>query len=336
MSPGAPVSIGLVGCGKLAEVGYVPALAASDVRLVAVADPDPARRDLVATTAAAAAGGRDDEPVAAFPNAAALLDEAAAEIDGLVLASPAATHVTDARLAAEAGVPILVEKPPAADAAGTAELVALGSPVWVAFNRRFDPGAQAVRELVPTQGPVKLSLEISYRRQSWGAHTVHDDALLDLGPHLVDWALWLGGGDPVEVACASAQADQATLDLTTTRGRAHLRAAASRPHRELVELRDGSGKLLAHHRVGGFLAAVLGRLRPASRPHPLAASLSAQLDAFAVALQGEDSGSLATAAEGHAVMTVLDAARASAAGGGRPVPVAVPASAETQRPARDV
>ena len=28
--------------------------------------------------------------------------------------------------------------------------------------------------------------EIAYRRGGWGAHAVADDALLDLGPHLVD------------------------------------------------------------------------------------------------------------------------------------------------------
>ena len=42
----APVRIGLVGCGRLAELGYIPALArVHGAQLVAVADPDPIRRD---------------------------------------------------------------------------------------------------------------------------------------------------------------------------------------------------------------------------------------------------------------------------------------------------
>ena len=50
-----PVRIGLVGCGRLAELGYIPALArVQGAELVAVADPDPIRRDRAASIAAAA------------------------------------------------------------------------------------------------------------------------------------------------------------------------------------------------------------------------------------------------------------------------------------------
>lgn len=312
---GDPVALGLVGCGKLAEAGYLPALAAAGVRLVAVADPDPDRRDLAGRT------------VAGFPNAAALLDEVATEVDGLILASPAATHVADAALAAEAGVVVLVEKPPAVDAAGAAALAAIDPSPWVAFNRRFDPGVRAVREQVPADGSVELNLAIRYRRRSWGAHSVHDDALLDLGPHLVDLALWLGGGRPVEVSCTRAAADRATLELASPRGRSHLQAAADQPHRELIELRSDSGALLARRRAGGLPAAVLGRLLPRDRPHPLVVSLTAQVEAFAAAIRDDDPGPLGTAADGHAVMQVLDAARESAERGGHPVPVPHPAEA---------
>jgi hypothetical protein len=46
-------------------------------------------------------------------------------------------------------------------------------------------------------------------------------------------------------------------------------------------------------------------------------TLAAQLDAFAIAARGGDSPDLATAADGHATMVVIDAARARAAGGPR-------------------
>ncbi|MGH7266824.1 MAG: Gfo/Idh/MocA family oxidoreductase, partial [Candidatus Rokuibacteriota bacterium] len=80
---GDDLRIGLVGCGRLAEVGYVQALdAAHGVQLIAVAEPDPVRR----TRVAALAGG-----VPEFPDAAALLR--GLPVDALVLATPAAAHL---------------------------------------------------------------------------------------------------------------------------------------------------------------------------------------------------------------------------------------------------
>ncbi|MBN2623300.1 MAG: Gfo/Idh/MocA family oxidoreductase [Acidimicrobiales bacterium] len=317
----AKFALGLVGCGRLAETGYVPALAATPgIRLVAVADPEPARRThLAALAATAGVGPPSGEPLLTFPDAARLL--AGAAVDGVVLATPAASHPDDAERAAAARVATLVEKPPAVDAAHAARLLAIEPAPWVGFNRRFDPDAAAVGAAVPADGDVELRLEIGYRRQGWGAHDVRDDALLDLGPHLIDWARWITGSEVVDVACTQLTFERATLDLTLGRGRgrARLRAATDRPHTELVELRNGSGDLLARHRLGGLLAAARGRLRR-SRPTTLVTTLAGQLAAFA---DGRDdhAPTLATAADGHAAMAVVDAARTSAAAGGRRTPI---------------
>ena len=220
--------LGLVGCGQLAEQGYLPAIArTAALDLVAVADPDPGRRAHVAELAG---------DVPALPTAAELLGEV--EVDALVLASPAETHVTDAKVASEAGIAVLVEKPPAPDAAGAAELADLHPPPYVGFNRRFDPAVRAVRDAVPADGDVELDLVIHYRRRSWAARSVHDDAIVDLGPHLVDLARWLTGAEVVAVTAADLRPDRATVELELTRGHARLRAAADRLHRELIEVRQ--------------------------------------------------------------------------------------------------
>jgi predicted dehydrogenase len=330
-----PFALGLVGCGRLAEAGYVPALAAmgAAVRLVAVADPDAGRRARVATLAADAggAGGAGDGPVAEFTDAASLLAasrDRGPAVDGLVLATPAAVHLPDAERAVAAGVPVLVEKPPAADAAGSAALAALDPAPLVGFNRRFDPGARAVRDAVRAAhaGHLDLRLEIRYRRRSWSAHAVRDEALVDLGPHLVDWARWITSSEVVGVACPELRPERAVLDLTLERGRAHVVAATDRPYAELVEVRDPAGRRLAHHRRGGPVAAVTGRLAR-SGPSALVRSLAGQLDAFVAAVRDEAGSTasgrheLATAADGHAVMVVIDAARASASRGGEPVAI---------------
>ncbi len=304
-----PLQVGLVGAGRLAELGYVPAVAqARGARLVAVADPDGTRCEQVI----AAAGG-DGATILSFPGVTALLERVA--VDVVIVASPVETHVDVARVATEAGVAVLVEKPPALDAAGAAALTALGPSVWVGFNRRFDPGAQAVRDALVATGPVDLHLELAYRRRSWGAHSVRDDALLDLGPHLVDWVRWLTGDDVLTARAGVLGDDACTLDLSFARGRATLVASAASPHRELVEARDPSGALVARHAVGGLVAMVRGRL--ARGPHPLVVSLRRQVEELVRVLGGEPARDLGTAADGHAVMAVLDAARSSAAQGRR-------------------
>lgn len=306
--------IGLVGCGRLAEAGYLPALArVTGARLVAVGDVDEARRDHVARLAHGAGTG----PIATFADAASLLD--GAEIDGLVLATPAASHLDDATEAAARGVATLVEKPPAPDAAGAAALAALTPAPWVAFNRRFDPGTVAARAAVPAAGPVELRVDIRYRRRSWGALGVHDDAIGDLGPHLVDWVRWLTGSQVVEVRSARLTPQRADVELRLERGRALLHAATDRPHHELIEISDGTGAVVARHRRGGVVACVRGKVRPG--PHPLVASLAGQLQAFTRVLAGARSPVLGTAADGCAVMAVVDAARACAKAGH---PITVP------------
>jgi predicted dehydrogenase len=66
---------------------------------------------------------------------------------------------------------------------------------------------------------------------------------------------------------------------------------------------------------------VRGALARLTREHPLVRSLRLQLEAYARVLRGSEPGALATAAEGAAVMRVLDAARRSDAIGGETVAV---------------
>jgi predicted dehydrogenase len=291
-----PVRIGLVGAGRLAEVGYLPAAAAArDVVLAAVAEPDPVRRERIA-------GGRP-----AFADARALL--AGTDVDALVLATPAAAHLADARAAAAAGIPVLVEKPPAPDRDAAAALAALEPAPYVAFNRRFDPALAALRRATPAGAEVAVVAEISYRRGAWGAHAVADDALLDLGPHLVDLARWITGADVTRVRRAAVTAARADFDLELGAARARIRCATDRLHHERVEVRHRDGTLVGRHRVGGPVRAVLGRLRPG--PHPLVASLTAELEAFARTVRGDLDPVLGRAADGVAVMAVLDEVRAA-------------------------
>ncbi len=298
--------LGLVGCGRLAELGYVAAAEAADgVEIVAVSDPDRTRRGLVAGRLRASGHARFDQLLAAGP------------LDGVVICTPPEDHEEAAVAAARAGLTALVEKPPAPDAAGSLRIAGLTPAPWIGFNRRFDQGLALERRL-PADGALELNMVLHYRRKSWRPVARGDDAMLDLAPHLIDLALFLTASLPLAVRANSTR-ERAGLVLATTRAEVKIECATNRTYHELVEIRRAGGRRVGRAERGGRVSGVLGRVSP--RAHPLVRSLTLQLEAYGRALRGEDAGPLATAGEGAAVMRVLDAARRSDAVGGDTVPV---------------
>jgi len=308
------VRVGIAGCGRIAERGYVPAaLGAEEVAIAGFADPDTERRRACAELWAR--GGGDEAP--SLASAAELL--AAVPIDLLVVAAPSAHHVALAEEAARAGVRSLVEKPPAPDLEASQRLAALDPQPFVAFNRRFLQGHE-LRGAVPAEGWLELDLELRFRRGNWGAHQADDEALLDAGLHLIDLACHLSGAAPIAVRSARVEPEQANLELELARGRARISCATDRGHREVVAVRDRSGRLLARSSWGGLRTRAGGLL---GRPDPLVLSLRRQLEALnaVVPAYREQLRGVATADDGAAAMAVAEAARRSAALGGAEVTV---------------
>jgi hypothetical protein len=121
----------------------------------------------------------------------------------------------------------------------------------------------------------------------------------------------LSGVEGARVSSARISHDRAHLELDTGRGRARIRCASDRPHRERVQVRGEGGRRLATIGSGGPVAALTSRLP--GRAHPLVQSLRDQLGAFASAIRGGSPGLLASAADGARVMRVIDEARRVAA-----------------------
>jgi predicted dehydrogenase len=301
-----PLRLGLVGCGRLAELGYVPAArAASGIEIVAVTDPDRARRGLVAAKLGASAHARLGELLAATP------------LDGIVICTPPEQHEEAAGIAAQTDLAALVETPPAPDAAGALRIAALTPAPWIAFNRRFDQGLELERKM-PSGAGLELRMVLHERRRSSQPLQSGADAMLDLAPHLVDLALFLTGSLPLAVR-AGATRDRAGVVFATTRAEVQIECATNRAYHELVEIRSADGRRIAGAERGGRTRGALARLSPGA--HPVVRSLTLLLEAYGRALRGEDPGPLATAGEGAAVMCVLDAARRSDALGGDTVAV---------------
>jgi predicted dehydrogenase len=277
------VRLGLVGCGRIAERGYIPALRrARGVRLAAVADR-------VGTRCRELAPG-----VPTYAGAVEMLEAHAA--DALVLATPSHAHVADAVAAAAAGIPVLIEKPPAPTATETVELARLEPAPYIGFNRRFEPELRELRAAAAAAARVELRLVLHRRRNSWPAHESADPVALDLGPHLVDLAFWLSGSDAEHVS-GDADGDRLSLaiELAGGRGRAAIECEVGRPYRELVHIR-GVGSF----RRGGLLAGLR------TRESPLVPSLVRQLEAFARAVRGTPDPELGTVRDGLRVMRALE------------------------------
>jgi predicted dehydrogenase len=282
--------LGLVGCGRIAERGWIPATTrVGGVRLTGVADLDPARCSAVAPG------------VPAFPEAA----ELRGHVDAVVIATAPAAHLEVAR--ALEGLPAIVEKPPAPDGDGARALTELDPPPFTGFNRRFDSGVFALRKRLRGRSVARrLRLRLHYSRDDWAHVEARDeDALLDGAPHLIDLARWIADADVERVRADTVERDACVLELDLGGMSATVECRLDRPWRELVEGYAPPGRRpIARHRRGGRV-----RLR---RSDALVSSVAAQLAAFADAVAGRGAGELATAADGARVMETIDAARASA------------------------
>lgn len=301
----AALKVGLVGCGRLAERGWIPALelaaSAGTAELVALAEPDRSRRE-----AAARAAGIDAD--AAHEDWRDLI--AAGGVDALVLALGGHAQVEPASAATAAGLALLVEKPPGGDLAGARTLAALRPAPAVGFSRRFDPAWAGLRTAARASSPPHgLELRLSYRRSAWAPHVVGDDALADLGSHVIDLAAWIAAAPVARARCTALEplAAAGELELAGGAGRARFAVDQAARYAELGRLAGSAASV----RRGGWWRNALGRLGAGPDAAVLPRSLHAEVAALPA--RGDD---LATAEDGVRCHAVLEALRASAAAGG--------------------
>ena len=143
----ADIKVGVIGAGSRAAsyLGNVPERLRKRVRLVAIAEPDPANRDLTAKRF----GG--STPPRLYQDGPDLLQRE--ELDALIITTPNHLHVRDAVPAMRRGIPLLLEKPVAVSLAECAQLwqsyVESGRPpVTVGFVLRYTPFGARLHELV--------------------------------------------------------------------------------------------------------------------------------------------------------------------------------------------
>ena len=140
----SPVRIGVLGAGSWG-INHVRVLAAEPrCTVVAVAEPDAAKRPRIAELAPAARWTGSAGEVLGAP-----------DVDAVVIATPAATHVELAIAALAAGKHVLIEKPLArrlGDARRVAAAVRPGTVAMVGHLMVFHPAVRRIRELLRSGG----------------------------------------------------------------------------------------------------------------------------------------------------------------------------------------
>jgi myo-inositol 2-dehydrogenase/D-chiro-inositol 1-dehydrogenase len=193
------IRIAVLGAGRIGRIHATNAAANPRCRLVAVADVvGAAAADLARSTHCEA----ETDPRATI---------ARKDVDAVVIGTPTDTHVDLLLEAARGGKAVLCEKPVDLDIrkveAAAAEIERLGARAMVAFNRRFDPSAAAVRRAID-QGEIGEVRQVvitsrdpeppppSYIASSGGIFR-------DMTIHDFDMARWLLGEEPTEVLAAA-------------------------------------------------------------------------------------------------------------------------------------
>jgi predicted dehydrogenase len=149
-----PLRLAIIGCGRIAQVAHLPAVAKSQlVELDAVSDPS---ETLVR-------GVSERYGVPGYRDTGELLGR---DADAVLIAAPDRFHLELATAALRAGKHVLLEKPAAAASDEARELADLAAKadrkVQIGAMRRHDPGLQYARAAIAELGPI-LTASFWYR-----------------------------------------------------------------------------------------------------------------------------------------------------------------------------
>jgi predicted dehydrogenase len=123
------------------------------------------------------------------------------EVDAVVVATPAVTHYELSKRALEAGKHVLVEKPPAMNAADAEDLLAAsessGRVLMPGYLLLYHPAVRKVKELVGS-GELGQVFCVYSNRQNLGRIRTDENALWSLGIHDLSVILYLLEEEPSE------------------------------------------------------------------------------------------------------------------------------------------
>jgi predicted dehydrogenase len=333
----SPLRIAVLGAGSWG-INHVRVLAGEPrCRVTAVAEPDAAKRPRIAELAPTARWTASADAV--------LADD---DIDAVVIASPAATHVELALAALAAGKHVLIEKPLALRLGDARRVAAAARPEVVAMVGHlmvFHPAVRRIRELLRSGG-LGRPFYVHAMRLNLGRIRSDETALWCFGPHDLSMIDHILGEHPVTAsACGTAVLQPGIEDVVFVTLRyasgilANLHLSWLHPRKErrftlvcsqqMVELDDVSPEKLRIYdkgydrppeftQFGEFLTIRDGdvHIPSVAMEEPLRAEIRHFLDCIE---RGEPP--ITDLAQGVRITAALEAAERSLAAGGSPLAV---------------
>lgn len=292
------IRLGVAGLGRAFERLYLPALKSlPGVEIAAAFDPEAARDPLAC------------RQVRRAPTFDALLGSG---IDSVIVLSPPRFHGEQVAAALAAGLPVLVEKPPALTLAELEPwLPAPGNVAAVtpAFARRYWPPYLRLRQEHVRVDELSLSTDPS----GWGSEDARAAGPeVDLLPHLLDLSRWVSRDDIVSV---TARRGEAAIDANLALSSGNIvrcLASHSGAYEEWVAVAGKRRPVGPPSRAAQLFRALRGR------PADEVLGISRVLRLWLRHLHTPSPGGLRDA---WAVVAAMDAARESADAGGKPVAV---------------
>ena len=195
--------IAIIGAGFITRVGHLPGYRAAGANVVAICDINPEPANILAKQYASPN---------VYANWREMIETEQPEIVSVCL--PNVLHREPVLFALASGAHVLCEKPLATSVAEAREMFAAAAAakrhLMAAQNWRWDAGSRAIRRIVDTgeMGEIYYAEATALRRMgipTWGvfhqSQLSHGGALLDVGVHMLDLAVWLmGNPDPARVS----------------------------------------------------------------------------------------------------------------------------------------
>jgi predicted dehydrogenase len=236
-----PLRIGLIGCGRAAERIYIPALSRlTEARLVAAADPIPERRDLISSSVPGCL---------AFSSAEKFFQKV--KVAAVIITTPSTTHIAVARMALNAGVSVLCEKPLAPSMAGVEEVEAVVNSskglFMMGFNRRHWKAVNQLRQKISKlrdHDTVSTELVTTTNKQAWSSISEVNDVLDDLGSHQLDLLRYIYGHEISTISAHWTNRQEIRLKVKLSGGgtASCVAAYSKRAHEESVTVNCGHKK----------------------------------------------------------------------------------------------
>lgn len=217
------LKVGLIGCGRIVQLVHLNVLARlPDVELVALAEPDPQRRE---------EASRRVPKAIAFSGYQEMLEKS--DVDAAVICLPNALHAEAAEAALKLGKHVYLEKPLAANLEDARDALeawrSAGTVGMMGFNYRFNPIYQAAKEYIKSG---QLGELVSVRSVfSSAARTLPawqqlrssgGGVLLNLASHHIDMVRFLFEQEVsqvwAQVRTLRSEGDSAMLELQLTDG----------------------------------------------------------------------------------------------------------------------